>query len=481
MELRPQLLASRKQSLAITSSVIQSIKLLKYGQEELNAFLREQEEKNAFIEIVSGSADALPGDVSAPERRAEAGLSDSVSANGHPGRTMPRASRASGRSSDEALRTIEGTFASPTSLREHLLRQVELTFSDRRPQIVAIEIVESIEPDGYLRRDLDEIADCLGVEFSKVEAVLKQVQGFEPCGIGARNLAECLSLQLAAKGQLTPSMSMLLDNIDLLAKYDFERLAEICNVGRDHIAEMVETIRELDPRPGRCYENEPVISALPDVNVHVGRDGTFHVELNADLLPRVLVNHDYYSAIRDGPNGANATRFVADCMSKANWLTRNLEQRANTILKVATEIVKRQKNFFRHGAEHFSPLCQGDVAEALGIHRSTVCRAISNKYMMTNRGMFELKFFFSNAFQNPEGEEQASAESVRAKIRQMIETETVCAVMSDDAIRTALRRDGIAIARRTVAKYREMMDIPSSSVRKRRHRAGQVEKHLCPA
>lgn len=481
MELRPRLLAGQKQSMAITSSVIQSIKLLKYGQEELHAFLREQEEKNPLIEIVSESTGASPRPVQAVRKSGEVATGGNTSVSRNRELTTPRNYGIGRGAPSEDLRSIEETFACPTSLRDQLLRQVELAFSGHAEQSIAIEIVESIEPDGYLRRELDEIADCLGVEVSKTEAVLERVQCFEPCGVGARDLAECLALQLTENGDLTTAMSALLDHIDLLARYDFEKLAEICNVDREHIAEMVGTIRELDPRPGRQFDGEPVISALPDVNVNVRQDGTFHIELNTELLPKVLVNHDYYSEIRNCPGGADVTHFVADCMSNANWLTRNLEQRADTILKVATEIAKRQKDFFLRGVEHVSPLCQGDVADALGIHRSTVCRAISNKYMMTNRGVFELKFFFSNAIQSSEGADDVSSEAVRAKIRQMIEVETASTVLSDDAIMTALRRDGVGIARRTVAKYREMMNIPSSSIRKRRQRATQIEKRLCLA
>lgn len=482
MELRPNLQAQAKQSIAITPRIIQSIKLLKYRHDELFAYLKEQEERNPLIEVVlpeargAGPSDHTPGSDTMAARRAEDGTRPATDRAGGAGANTGSTAPASG-----DLRSIEETFASATSLREHLLRQVDLTIRGDLAKLVAVEIVESIEADGYLRRDLDEIALCLDLEEAQVETVLAQVQQFEPSGIGARSLAECLRLQLAEADELTEPMAVLLDNLDLLAKYEIGALARLCKVDQQDIAAMVRTIRLLDPRPGKQFDSDFVMPAMPDVNVTLGRDDTWQVELNSALLPRVLVNREYYSEMREATSGEEDTRFVTDCMKEASWLTRNLDQRANTLLKVATEIVKRQKAFLRHGVDHIKPLCQGDVAEALGMHRSTVCRAISGKYMMTDRGLFELKYFFSNAIQAAGGNEDFSAESIRAKIRHLIDNEGNGKVLSDDAIMAELRAEGVEIARRTVAKYREMMGIPSSSVRRRQLRAAAMETGLCPA
>lgn len=468
MELRPNLIAQARQSMAITPRVIQSIKLLKYGNQDLCDYLKDQQERNPLIEVVLpeplNPSPRKPADT-APQQTPSAGAGFS----GHGGSRGARASDLPG---------IEETTAQSVSLREYLLRQVDLSFDGPAERVIATEIVESIEPDGYLRRDPAEIAEMLGVSETRVETVLAQVQGFDPTGVGARDLAECLFLQLAERGQASAPMMALLDNLPLLARHDLPALARICGVSPQEVAALAQRIRRLDPRPGRAFGAEPVLPAMPDVQVTRDEDGSFTVALNSALLPRVLVNREYYARMRAGVSGEDDTRFVTDCMKDATWLARNLDQRANTLLRVATEIVKRQQAFFVHGVEHIRPLCQGDVADALGMHRSTVCRAISDKHLMTNRGLFELKFFFSNALATSGDAGDVSAESIRARIRQMIEGETPAKVLSDDAIMAALQAEGVEIARRTVAKYREMMGLPSSSARRRRYKAARIEAQL---
>ena len=479
MELRPNLGVQARQAITITPQVIQSIKLLKYGHNELLEFLRDQEERNPLIEVVSevkASREAVAdtGEPAMMNRPAETAVKEIPS----PQREVPRAlsdrtrpiSGATG-GFDSDMRTLEETCASKLSLREHVLRQVYLTVRDPADLTIAIEIAESLDPDGYLRRDLHEIADHLGTRKQRVEQVLRCVQTIEPAGIAARDLSECLSNQLRDQGRLTDPMGALLDNLELLAAYDFDKLARICAVDKATLNDMARTIRELDPRPGRRFDTDPVMPALPDLKLDLESDGTFRVELNSELLPKVLVDREYYSEMRASTKGEDETRFVVDCMKKANWLTRNLDQRANTVLKVATAIVSHQRDFFLHGVEHIRPLCQSDIAKVVGMHPSTICRATSEKYIMTNRGMFELKFFFWNAITTLGDRENYSAESIRGKIRNLVEAEPSNGVLSDNAIMACLRKEGVSIARRTVAKYREMMHIPSSQIRKRQKRA----------
>lgn len=485
MDLRPNLLGQLKQSIVITPQIIQSIKLLKYGHDDLCAYLKDKEERNPLIEVVLSEPKVpepkalhetkTPVDSTLPERvsRVTSDTPNRASAGGSAGGVS------SARGND--LPGIEETFASTTTLREHLLHQIGLNIRGSAEQIVAAEIVESIEPDGYLRRDLDEIAFCLGVSEHRIEEVLALVQLFEPTGVGARNLAECLRLQLEEEGPLSPAMTVLLANLDIMASFNLPALARLCKVQQQDVMTMIHDIRQLEPRPGKHFDCEMTMPALPDVSVDVHADGSCHVELNSALLPKVLVNREYYAEMRAVATGEEDTRFVTDCMKDANWLTRNLDQRANTLLGVATELVKRQKDFFLHGVEHIKPLCQGDVADALDMHRSTVCRAISGKYMMTNRGLFELKFFFSNAVNATEGKDDFSAESIRAKIRHLIANEGSRKTLSDDAIMSILREEGVEIARRTVAKYREMMGIPPSSVRRRQQRVARIESQFCTA
>lgn len=470
MELRSSPSIQTKQGLAITSGMIQSIQLLQFQQDDLIAYLREQEKSNPLIEIVESAVDQ--GKKSSTKDQERGG---SIST-----RNLSSGSGL-GSSTQDAIRSLEETHAESVTLREHLLRQVGEALKNSEEIFIANEIVESIEPDGYMRGDLDEIAEALDIDIDRVEHILKLVQQFDPVGVGARDLAECLRIQMRESGGLTAEMKLLLDNLPLLGQAKIEELAKLCSVTPQEIAQMGGVIRNLEPRPGLNFDTDPIIFALPDVKVEFQADGGFHVELNTDLLPKVLIDQEYYAEIQANSKGTDDVRFVMDCMKDANWIVRNLDQRAKTILKVTTEIIRQQKAFFVNGSAQIKPLSQGDVAEAVGVHRSTVCRATSGKYVLVNRGMFELNYFFSNALNSADGDADHSAESVRAKIRVLIETETAKTVLSDDAIMKALRKEGVEVARRTVAKYREMINIPSSQVRKRLKRVENVERDVCPA
>lgn len=484
MRLDASLSQRPEQGLAITPQVIQSIKLLKFGQEDLYAFLREQEERNPLIEVVATAPERAAGGGSASSGSSitsgPSGPASTAAASDRTPLLRPSSGNLGVQTSNNEIRTVEDTCASGVSLREWLLQQVECTIRHPAERLIARDIAESIDPDGYLRRDLDEIAETLGVSERCIERVLRDVQTLEPAGVGARSLSECLRLQLREADRLCPAMEILLDHLDLLANCDLTRLSKVCNVEQSKLAEMVHIIRSLDPRPGLQFDGEPTLPALPDLKLSQSDDGAFHVELNSTLLPRVLVDREYYAELRSGTNDEDDTRFVVDCMRNATWLTRNLDQRARTILAVATEIVKRQKAFFLHGVEHMKPLNQSDVAEAVGLHPSTVCRATSNKYIMTDRGMFELKYFFSNEVGGEDAAGHAS-ESIRSRIRVLIQNEESDKVLSDEHIATILRDDGVNLARRTVAKYREMMNIPSSQMRRRQKKAAALKQEFCAA
>jgi RNA polymerase sigma-54 factor len=499
VQLRANVRTQQKQSAAISAQVIQSIQVLQYGLEELQTFLSEQAERNPLVEIVGGRDSEAPR--AAP---LETGSSDLAGAQPagealeqlgdrytrHPVDTRSGelsagrgVSAAGGRDagghrhvgSGDAY-NLEEVIASSVSLADHLGEQVALTFDLPAERIIAGEIVGSLDPNGYLRRDLWDIADMLGVDEVGVEAVLTKVQTFDPIGVAARNLAECLKLQLDETGRLDPPMETLLKHLPLLARYEIQQLSRLCGVDEETLLLMAKEIRELDPRPGRRFDTTPVLPALPDILVEMLPDGSCAVEINSDLLPRVLVNQRYYAEIVAGPLGQQDKVFVTDCLQNASWLARNVEQRTQTILKVATEIVMQQRDFLLYGIEHLRPLNLKDVAKVLGMHESTVCRAVANKFMMTNRGMFDLKFFFSNSIATADGGADFSTETIRHRIRLMISAESATDVLSDDAIVTALRKEGVEIARRTVAKYREMMHIASSDGRRRRNRAEQVGK-----
>jgi RNA polymerase sigma-54 factor len=275
-------------------------------------------------------------------------------------------------------------------------------------------------------------------------------------------------LQLKELNRYDPAMAALLDNLDLVARRDMAGLRRLCGVDEEDLKDMLAELRALTPRPGASFGGEPVAPVAPDVIVRESLGGLWHVELNSDVLPRVLVDQRYHARVSGGARSDADKTFVADCLASANWLVRSLDQRAKTILKVASEIVRQQDGFLAYGVEHLRPLNLKTVAEAIGMHESTVSRVTSNKYMATPRGVFEMKFFFTAAIASSDGGAAHSAESVRHKIRQMIEAEQGAdGVLSDDRIVEILKAAGIDIARRTVAKYREAMRIPSSVDRRR--------------
>lgn len=438
----------QKQSIVVSAQALQSLAVLQYSQEELQDYLRDEAERNPFIELTEP---APLGGASSP------GLLRSYE------RSLPSgASKASDFDAVAALCDVK------LSLYDHLRSQVRMTFSDPAEQLIAQEIVEAVDADGYFRRNLEEMAETLGAEREQIEAVLKRVQGFEPAGIAARNLSECLLLQLSERGVMTPALHILLQNLSLLGGFDYDRLVRLCGVSMDEVGAMLKLIRSCDPKPGRAFEIDTTLPAMPDVMVSQKEDGSFTLSLTPQCLPKVLVKNDYFAELRSSSRGKEDRRFVTENMQNASWLVRNLDQRARTILKVATEIVAQQSAFLISGVSQLRPLSLLDVAQAVGVHESTVCRAIANKYMMTNRGMFELKFFFANGLSANNGGEDHATASVRHRIRQLVDAETAANVLSDDAIVSNLRREGIDIARRTVAKYRDMMSIPSSSQRRKR-------------
>jgi RNA polymerase sigma-54 factor len=302
---------------------------------------------------------------------------------------------------------------------------------------------------------------------AEVESVLSVVQGFDPLGVCARNLTECLAIQLRERDRFDPAMQALVGRLDLLAKRDIAALRRVCGVNDDDLSEMITEIRRLNPKPGLAFGSTTVQPIVPDVYVRQGPDGNYIVELNSDTLPKVLVNLRYHAELIKKPNSDGAKTYLAENLQSATWLMRALDQRAKTILKVAMEIVKQQDAFFMHGVQHLRPLNLKTIADAISMHESTVSRVTANKYVATSRGIFELKYFFTSAIAAANGGEAHSAEAVRHRIKQLIDAENSGDVLSDDTIVEKLRAADIDIARRTVAKYREAMRIPSSVQRRR--------------
>ena len=362
---------------------------------------------------------------------------------------------------------IEAFIAEERTLADSLSTQLGLAVNDPAMRLVGQALINEIDENGYMRGDLDAIAQRLDAPRPLVEAALAIVQTFEPSGVGARDLAECLAIQLRERDRYDPAMQSLLEHLDLVARRDIAALRRLCRVDEDDLAEMLAEIRMLNPKPGSAFGSAPVQPVIPDVIVRQGPDGAWLVELNAATLPKVLVNQSYYATVARHRKNDGDKAYLAEALQTANWLVKSLDQRARTILKVGSEIVRQQDAFLTEGVQHLRPLNLKTIAEAIGMHESTVSRVTSNKYMATPRGIFELKYFFTSSIASSDGGEAHSAEAVRHRIRHLIDAESATDVLSDDTIVEKLREAGIDIARRTVAKYREAMRIASSVQRRR--------------
>ena len=514
MALTTKLVMRQGQSLVMTPQLLQAIKLLQFSNLELATFVQEELERNPLLERadearsddqhepVNDGGDADRGAESqlaaefnegaeadwssesfatdrssletslgtelvntfdedrAPTPEARDGLTEA-------GLSSSSWSGASGAGGDGEASNIESYLAAKLSLKDHLLEQLPLAVTDPAERIIGHSIVDAIDEAGYFTDRVEDVADRLGTPIGRVASVLAAIQTLDPSGVGARNLAECLTIQLRDRDRFDPAMATLVAHLDLVAKRDIAGLRRLCGVDEEDVLDMIAEIRRLDPKPGRAFGASAIQPVVPDVIVRAAPDGSWLIELNTEVLPRLLVNQTYAASI-SRTKGSEADRsFVSGCLQTANWLTKSLEQRARTILKVASEIVRQQDGFFAYGVEHLRPLNLKAIAEATGMHESTVSRVTSNKYLSSPRGLFELKYFFTASIASNSGGDAHSAEAVRFRIKQMIERETVGDVLSDDAIVERLRDSNVDIARRTVAKYRESMRIPSSVERRR--------------
>ena len=356
------------------------------------------------------------------------------------------------------------------SLRDHLLKQANIDLADPVDRMIAAYMVDSLDHSGYLTVSLENISKTLGYPLTRVKNILKVIQDFDPPGIFARNLSECLGLQLKDLGRYDPAMQIFIKNLDLLVEKKFGILKKICGVNSEDLVEMTEEIKGLNPKPALNFDPTFIQTVTPDVLARQGKNGSWFIELNTENLPHVLVNQTYYMKIKSQALREKDKTYISECYQSANWLVKALHQRAQTIIKVATEIVRHQEGFLEKGIQFLRPLVLREIAETLNIHESTVSRVTNNKYISTPRGTFELKYFFSSAIGATSGRHSTSAKSVRFQINHLILTEMPDNVLSDEKIVKILRDEGIIIARRTVAKYRESMDIPSS-VQRRREKA----------
>lgn len=335
--------------------------------------------------------------------------------------------------------------------------------------LIASQLIGQIDEAGYLEANLLATAHGLGVPLHQVERVLGVIHGFDPTGVGARSLAECLALQAKEADRHDPCMARLLANLDLLAKGALPQLRRICGVDEEDMADMIAELRGYDPKPGLRFSASTAAPVTPDLFIRPASDG-WAIEINSATLPRVLINRSYYVELSTGKQDKDSKAWLADCLASANWLVKALDQRQKTIVKVASEILRQQEGFFQKGVAHLKPLTLKAVADAIGMHESTVSRVTSNKYLSCPRGLFELKYFFTSGVAAAGGDGAVSAEAVKSHIKALISAEDPQAILSDDTLVDMLRAKGMDIARRTVAKYREAMGI-GSSVQRRRQKA----------
>ena len=462
------------QSLVMTPQLQQAIKLLQLSNLELGAYVEQALEENPLLERAApAEPPAAPETLDpAPARGDEDNLDDRAGETAWDGAPPTLADwgggggHGPGSEGEDDAPTLEQRLGEAPSLRAHLLAQIGEVLTGAPERAIATALIDSLDENGYLTTPVAELATLLGVAADAVEAVRQRLLGLDPAGVFATTLRECLACQLALKDRLDPAMAALLDNLELLAERDFARLESVCGVDREDLAEMAAEIRALDPRPARGYGGAPSQTVIPDILMAQRPDGSFALELNPETLPRVLVNNRYHARISAHARTKAEKSFITEHLQSANWLVRALDQRAHTILKVAGEIVRGQQLFFLRGVTHLRPLTLREVAEAIEMHESTVSRVTANKYIATPRGIYELKYFFTAAIPGTGGSSH-SAEAVRHRIKALIEAEPPDGILSDDKLVALLRAEGIDIARRTVAKYREGMRIPPSTRRRR--------------
>lgn len=486
MALGPRLEFRQAQSLVMTPQLQQAIKLLQLTSVDLMAYVEDAVERNPLLENERDDRDGEPADA-APDSAEDRDIADTLADDGgiaeraadadadfenvwepDVGGGAMNGGGASGSGGGEDLGFAwEDALTETPNLHAHLESQFTLERHTPAERMISARLIDAIDADGYIRVDLEELAVEIGAPVDDVLSVLALIQEFDPVGVGARNLSECFALQLAARDRYDPAMQALVENLELLAKHDFQALRDICGIDGEDLSDMIQELKLLDPKPGSSFEAPPVEVVAPDVVMRRSPDGDWAVELNPETMPKVLVDSGYCESMRAKAREKSEREFLTENLASANWLVKALQQRANTILKTSIEIVRRQDAFFTKGVAGLRPMTLKDVADAIEMHESTISRVVNGKYIATPRGVVELKSFFSAAINGVGDGDARSAEAVRFRIKALIENETLDRVLSDDQLVTLLKTEGVDIARRTVAKYREAMHIPSSVQRRR--------------
>ncbi len=503
MVISPRLELRTSQTLVMTPQLQQAIKLLQLNNLELTAYVDNELENNPLLELEEDSGDTAelsngPADKGPVVSVASATLdlsddgmvggngdealdvdydnvwnNDSVSDSATDETNCALAPAFDNWGSpgssgfDDGSADFEQTLSKEVSLRAHLMGQLNMDIAEPAHRVIGAYLIDTMDSSGYVAPDLAAAAEGLGCDEGTVEVVLHRLQQFDPPGIMARNLRECLALQLQDRDRLDPAMVAMLDNLKVLARHEYSELMGLCGVDNEDLRDMIVELRALNPKPAAAFDHVKAQLVIPDIFMRPRTGGGWILELNNDTLPRVLVNNHYYTQVNSSVRSREDRHYINNCFQSANWLVKSLHQRANTILKVATEIVLQQDGFFARGIQNLRPLVLRDIANAISMHESTVSRVTSNKYMATPRGIYELKYFFTSSLANITGGNSHSSEWVRHRIRALCDEEVPGTILSDDRITDILKREGVAIARRTVAKYRESLGIASSPQRRR--------------
>ncbi len=489
MAIAPRIEIKQSQSLLMTPQLRQAIQLLQMSNLELNDLVNQELEINPFLE----REDDLIGEIEVDNQTIDDYKDDNAQENesyeidtdydnqtddfgsdreGYEDNTdysWDDYSKSKSASSAEDFDYFEKKLKNEKSLLSFLQEQIQINFYKPYEKLVASHLIELLDGAGYFRGNLKELSQKLNIKEDILEDILYVLKTFEPSGIFAESLSECLEIQLKDKKLLTEPMQHLLQNLGLLAEGKTKELLKICHLTNEaELHALVKEIRALNPKPTADYEHEATSYIIPDVFVKRGKYGEYNIELNSMSLPKVLINQSYKTYV--GSENKETNKYVKNQISSANFLVKALHQRATTILKVCEEIVKNQYDFFEKGVQFLRPMLLKDIAEAAEIHESTVSRVTNNKYMHTPRGTFELKYFFSSAAGSYNGDESTSTTTIKHKIKELIEAEESNKILSDDTLAELLAIQGIKIARRTIAKYRESMNIPTSAERKRNKR-----------
>lgn len=527
MALTPRLDLKQSQQLVMTPQLQQAIKLLQLSNLELADYVSQEVERNPLLEVGDpndfsssedlsgvdrtsrgdgdggdgggGSNDGGDGDLVAADRamsnddHSMAGgdqamdanmdinvynndsVSDSVGSANNSGEgggsgslTYDGGGAVNTSASYGGDNSFESTLEDGENLHDYLSRQMVISIKSPIDRLIATHLIDLVDESGYIQTPAaHELADRLGCGVDDVDRIIDLLQTLEPAGVCARSLEECLAIQLKDLDRYDPAMQALVENLPLLAHREMAKLKKICEVSQDDLTDMIREIRQLNPKPGLAFGGENVQPVVPDIFIFKNKAGHWSVELNTDTLPKVLVNNSYVAELSETATGKEAKAFISDCVSGANWLVKALDQRARTILKVSSALIKHQERFFEHGIRFMKPLTLKDIAEEIDMHESTVSRVTNNKFMSCPRGMFELKYFFTSSINAGDGGDAHSSESVKYRIKELIDGESPTKILSDDKLVVILKSEGMDIARRTVAKYREALKIASSVQRRR--------------